>query len=134
MNKNSIKNYFSGYGHSLRLFPLNDDGERMVRFFGEYISSRPSNHDELLREQFKRVGQRFWTAIKTLPPQGVAIDNFKIAAEVCDPDSLVCSNSQRSEFNESQNLGTNQHVWLHWRGKFPDVDSSIELSEEEHAR
>ncbi len=129
-----MKNYFSGYGHSLRLFPLNDDRENMVRFFSEYVKTRPGSHDELLREQFKRIGQRLWTAIKTLPLQDEEIEKFKFVPKVYDSDPLVCRDKEEFEFMDDQDLGINKHIWLRWRGRVPDFDASIELPEEEHVR
>lgn len=137
MNKNSIKYYLSGYGHSLRLFPVNDDREKMVRFFGEYVNARASSHDEVLREQFKRIGQRLWTAIKTLPPQGEEVEKLNVVAKVYGSDRLECQSNEGYElFNETSDLslGKNKHTWLRWRGKVPDFDESIEFPEEEHVR
>ncbi len=94
-----MKNYFSGYGHSLRLFPLNDDRENMVRCFREYVKIRPGSHDELLREQFNRIGQRLWAAIKTLPLQDEEIEEF--------------------EFMDDQDMGISKDSWLRWQGKSP---------------
>ncbi len=129
-----MKNYFSGYGHSLRLFPLNDDRENMVRLFSEYVKTRPDGYNELLREQFKRIGQRLWAAVKTLPLQDEEIEKFKFAPKVYDSDPLVCHDKEEFEFMDDQDMEINKHLLLRWLGRVPDFDASIELPEEEHVK
>lgn len=106
----------------------------MVRFFGEYVNARHSSYDKLLREQFKRIGQRLWTAIKTLPPQDEEVENPKVVAKSYGSDPLARRDNEGFEILDDQDLGGNEQIWLRWRGRVPDFDASIELPEEEHVR
>jgi hypothetical protein len=106
----------------------------MVRFFGEYVNERHNSYEELLREQFKRIGQRLWTAIKTLPPQDEEVAKPKVIAKVYGSDPLACRDNERFEILEDHYLGGNEQIWLGWRGRVPDFDASKELPEEEHVR